>query len=125
MSAFQDFRFPLNLQGYKVSAGGSADYIDFGPVPPGHLWILTNLAILNDTNNSSRVRVSIEGFGEAHYLADIHDPSDQRVYNVNETYYIPEGRTLRVRWVGSTSSDVLHAYMQGFDVIQPEGAKHA
>lgn len=125
MSDFQDFRYPLNFQGYKVSAGGSADQLDFGPVPPGHLWLITNIAILNDTNNTDRVRISIEGFGELHHLTDILDPSDQKVYNVNQDYYIPEGRSLRVRWINSVSADVLHAYVSGFDVIQPEGAKHA
>ena len=125
MSEFQEYRYPLNFQGYKVSAAGAADQIDFGPVPPGHLWVITNIAILNDNNNTDRVRLSIEGYGESHYLADIKDPSDQKVYNVNETYYIPEGRTLRVRWINSVSSDVLHAYVSGFDVIQPAGAVHA
>lgn len=125
MSEFQDYRFPINFQEMKVSAGGAADYIDFGPVPPGHLWHITNVAVLNDTNNTDRVRISIEGFGELHHLADINDPGDQRVYNVNENYYIPEGRKLRVRWIGSVSADVLHAYISGFDVIQPKGAAHA
>lgn len=125
MSEFQDYRYPLNFQKMAISAGGAADNIDFGPVPPGHLWVVTNIAVLNDDNNTSRVRISIEGFGELHHLADINDPSDQRVYNVNETYFIPEGRTLRARWVGSVSADVLHAYVQGFDVIQPKDAPHA
>ncbi len=120
MSDFQGFRFPLNIQKMVASAGAAADQIDFGPVPPGHLWVITNIAVLNDTNNTDRVRISIEGFGELHHLADINDPSDQRVYNVNETYYIPEGRYLRVRWIGSISLDVLHAYLSGFDVKQPE-----
>ncbi len=125
MPNFQGLRFPLNFQGFVVSAGGTADQIDFGPVPPGHLWVITNIAFIDDDNNASRVRFSIEGFGETHHLAEVNNPSDQWVYYVNGTWYIPEGRTLRVRWVGSVSSDGLHAYVQGFDVIQPEGAKHA
>ena len=125
MTEFQDFRFPLNFQEMIASAGGSTDQIDFGPVPPGHLWAITNVAFLNDTNNTDRVRISIAGFGEDHHLADVNDPSDQRVYSVNENYYIPEGRYLRVRWIGSVALDVLHAYVSGFDVIQPKGAKHA
>ena len=125
MSEFQDYRFPLNFQEMKVSAGAAADQIDFGPVPPGHLWLITNIAVLNDTNNTDRVLISIKGFGELHHLADINDPSDQRVYNVNETYHIPEGRYLRVLWIGSVSADVLHAYVSGFDVIQPKDAPHA
>jgi len=125
MSSFQDFRYPLNFQKMTISAAGSADQCDFGPVPPGHLWAITNIAVLNDTNNTSRVLISIIGFGEDHHLANIQEPSDQRVYNVNETFYVPEGRTLRVRWVGSITLDTLHAYVQGFDVIQPSGAKHA
>ena len=125
MSEFQDFRFPLNFQEMKVSAGGAADQIDFGPVPPGHLWLITNVAFINDDNNTDRVRISIAGFGELHHLAEVNDPSDQRVYYVNGSFYIPEGRYLRVRWVGSVSTDVLHAYVQGFDVIQPKDAPHA
>ena len=125
MSDFQDFRFPLNFQEMKISAGGSADQIDFGPVSPGHLWVITNIAFINDTNNTDRVRISLEGFGETQPLAEVNDPSDQRIYYVNGAWYVPEGRTLRVRWITSVSLDVLHAYVQGFDVIQPTGAKHA
>ncbi len=125
MSDFQDYRYPLHFQKMTISAAGAADQMDFGPVPPGHLWAITNIAILNDTNSTARVRMSIVGFGEDHHLADILSPGDQKVYNVNEVYYVPEGRSLRVRFIASTSLDVLHAYVSGFDVIQPKGAKHA
>jgi len=125
MSNFQDFRYPLNFQETTISAGGAADQIKLGPVPPGHLWHITDVAFLNDDNNSSRVRFAIDGFGEVHWLAEINDPSDQRVYYINGNFFIPEGRYLLIRWIGSITLDVLHAYVQGFDVIQPSGAKHA
>jgi len=125
MSNFQEFRFPLNFQEMLVSDSITAADITFGPVPPGHLWVITNVAVLNEDNNADRAQIILAGFGEDHYLASLIDISDQVIASVNQTYYIPEGRTLTVRVVGSVLLDVLHACIQGFDVIQPEGAKAA
>ena len=125
MSEFQDYRFPITQQGMIVTTVAAGANIDFGPVPPGHLWAINNIACWNEDNNTDTARCSIIGFGEDHHLIDIIDLADGQVYSVHGTYYVPEGRSLRVRFIATQIGDTLHAYLSGFDVIQPTGAKHA
>lgn len=125
MSEFQDFRYPLNFQEKLVSAAGANEDINIGPVPSGHLWVINNIAIEDEDNAFTSLRISITGYGEDHHLVETITVAQDALQSYPETYYIPEGRTLRIRFVGSTSADLLTAYVSGFDVIQPKGAKHA
>ena len=125
MTEFQDFRFPITQQGMIVTTVAAAADIDFGPVPSGHLWLINNVAVWNENNNTDTARVSIIGFGEDHHLIDLIDLADGVVCSAHGTYYIPEGRSLRVRFINMQIGDRCHAYLCGFDVIQPTGAKHA
>ncbi len=125
MSEFQDFRYPLTFQERRDSAGPTNEDFNFGPVPPGHLWVITNIAAENETNNAGAIRVSITGFGLDNHLASEEEVADGLIYSFENTYYIPEGRTLRVRMLGTHSADVVTVSVNGFDVIQPKDAPHA
>ncbi len=125
MYDFQGFRFPIALQEKIASAGATNEDITVGPVPPGHLWVLTNIALEDETTAFTSARISITGFGEDHHLIEDKSLLATTLYWYDGSIFIPEGRSLRVRFVGTTSADVLAAYINGFDVIQPEGAKHA
>ena len=125
MYDFQGFRAPIAVQEKIASAGGTNEDISIGPVPPGHLWVITNIAIEDETTAFTSVRISITGFGEDHHLIEDKSLVATTLYWYDGSIFIPEGRKLRVRFVGTTSADVLAAYINGFDVIQPEGAKHA
>ena len=125
MNEFQGFRYPLAFQERKDSAGPTNEDFNFGPVPPGHLWVITNIAAENETNNAGAIRVSITGFGLDHHLASEEEVANGLIYSFENTYYVPEGRTLRVRMLGTHSADVVTVSVSGFDVIQPEGAVHA
>ncbi len=125
MYDYQGFRFPIALQEKIASAGGTNEDITIGPVPSGHLWAITNIALEDETTAFTSARISITGFGEDHHLIEDKSLLATTLYWYDGSIFIPEGRSLRVRFVGTTSADVLAAYINGFDVIQPEGAKHA
>lgn len=125
MSEFQDFRYPLAFQERKDSSGPTNEDFNFGPVPPGHLWVITNIAAENETANAGSIRVSMTGYGLDHLLVGLEEVENEIIYSFENTYYIPEGRTLRVRMLGTHSADAVTVSVNGFDVIQPEGAKHA
>jgi hypothetical protein len=125
MYDFQGFRYPIAIQEKKASAAATNEDITIGPVPPGHLWVITNIALEDETTNFTSARISITGYGEDHHLIEDKSLLAATLYWYDGSVFIPEGRSLRVRFVGTTSADVLAAYINGFDVIQPEGAKHA
>ncbi len=120
MYDFQGFRFPIALQEKIASAGGTNEEITIGPVPPGRLWVITNLALENESNDYTSARVLMTGYGEEHMLIEGVTLTEDTLYWADAQLYIPEGRSLMVRFVGTTSADVLAAYINGFEVVQPK-----
>lgn len=120
MYDFQGYRFPLARQERLVSAGATNEEITIGPVPPGRLWVITNLALEDETTAFTSARVLMTGYGEEHVLIEGVTLSAATLYWADTSLYIPEGRTLLIRYVGTTSADVLTAYINGFEVLQPD-----
>ncbi len=119
MNDFQGFRYPIALQEKKASAGATNEDMTIGPVPPGRLWVITNIALEDETTDFTSARVIMTGYGEDHVLIEGVTLTGGALYWADAQLYIPEGRSLRVRFVGTTSADVLAAYINGFEVIQP------
>ncbi len=125
MYDFQGYRYPLAFQEKIVSAAAGNEDIIIGPVPPGHLWVITHVAIEDEDSAFTSVRISVTGYGEDHHVFENITVAEDALTTFDDDFFVPEGRSLRVRFVGTTSADLLAAYIQGFDVIQPAGAKHA
>lgn len=121
MYDFQGYRAPIAIQEKKASAGATNEDMTIGPVPPGRLWVITNIALEDETNAFTSARVIMTGYGEDHPLIEGVTLSAGTLYWADAELYIPEGRSLVIRFVGSTSADVLAAYINGFEVIQPKG----
>ena len=83
------------------------------------------IAIEDEDSAFTSVRISVTGYGEDHHVFENITVAEDALTTFDDDFFVPEGRSLRVRFVGTTSADLLAAYIQGFDVIQPEGAKHA
>ncbi len=120
MYDFQGYRFPITRQEKIASAGGTNEEITIGPVPPGRLWVITNIALEDETTAYTSARILMTGFGEEHILIEGVTLSAAVLYWADTSLYIPEGRSLLMRFVGTTSADVLAAYVNGFEVKQPE-----
>ncbi len=119
MYDFQVYRFPITRQEKIASAGATNEEISIGPVPPGRLWVITNIALEDETTAYTSARVLMTGYGEEHMLIEGITLSAAALYWADTSLYIPEGRTLLFRFVGTTSADVLAAYINGFEVFQP------
>lgn len=115
----QGYRFPLHRELFKDCANATADTLRTDPVQPGRLLVITHIAILNNTNNFSSVRVSIGGFGRDHILMEDRACVAGYVYWTNCDIAIPQGKTLQVTFYGATLGDDLFVYITGYEVIQP------
>ena len=120
MYDFQGFRYPIAIQEKKASAGATNEDITIGPVPPGRLWVITNIALEDETTAFTSARVIMTGYGEDHPMIEGVTLGAATLYWADAQLYIPEGRSLRIRFVGTTSADVLAAYINGFEVKQPQ-----
>ncbi len=119
MYDFQGYRYPLTFQEKIVSAGATNEEITIGPVPPGRLWVITNIALEDETTDFTSARVIMTGYGEDHPLIEGITLSAAALYWADTSLYIPEGRSLLFRFVGTTSADLLSAFVNGFEVVQP------
>jgi hypothetical protein len=119
MSNFEGYRFPLVRRRDLESAGATNEEITFGPVPLGRMWVVNWLAFEDETTNFTSMRAYLAGLGYNHYLFADTSLVAAELYWSDNPIYIPEGRSLVVRFTGTTDGDALAAYLTGFEVIQP------
>ncbi len=120
MANFQDYEFPIAIQSKINSAGATNEEIIVGPVPDNRLWVITNISLEDETTAFTSTRIYISGYGENHYLIEDKSLLAATLYWFDGAIYVPEGRSLVIRFVGTTSADVLAAYLNGFQVKKDE-----
>ena len=108
--------YPLDESKTKKSAANTNEDIDLGPVPEGLTWIIRHAAVEDETTAFTSVRVGVA-------TADSFRPIEEHVggvagelYTVPDTIYVPTGKFLRARFVGTTSGDKLALYVNGHQV---------
>ena len=106
---------PLQIPNRKSSAGATNEDVEFDVVPTGRQWVVNWLALENETSNFTEARVFIKGGGDEHYLLEEQALLADVLYWTDNPIYINEGRRLVVRFSGTTSGDVLAAYLTGFE----------
>jgi len=116
---FQGYAHPLARQARLNSGGETNEDIEFGPVPTGKMWVITNLCMVDETTTVTEVRVFLKGFGENHYLLESESLGADDFFSSSAKIYVPEGKSIVFRFVGSTSGDKLAAFVNGFEVEQP------
>lgn len=105
---------PIDAEQHKASAAGSPEVVELGPVPEGLTWVLGHVAVEDETNGFTSVRLAVadslsqrpveyQGTGTAGVL-----------YPFRETIVVPAGKRLQARFVGSTSGDKLALYANGY-----------
>lgn len=119
MDLYQGLYNPVMVDGYQKSSGQTHEYITFGPVPSGRIWIIENLSLEDTTSAFTSARILIRGKGYDHYIAEDYSMLAGRLYRHPSRIFVPEGCYLVVRFTGTTANDVLKAYLNGFEVKQP------
>ena len=106
------FREPRQATG----SGGASDDVTFGPVEPGRVYTIDELAIEDKTTTvTTEARVLISGHGYDHPVLEQATPAAGTLYWLEgRTLHLFEGETLVARFVGATSGDVLQMYLAGY-----------
>ena len=123
MDWLQGYPYPMMLRGFGVGVSQSDVDIETPPVPTGRIWVITNCAVEDQTNNFTSVRVFIKNPGYNHWLLEDVTLLAGRLYWHDGEIWVPETRVLVARFVGTTTGDVLRTYLNGFVLVQPEGFK--
>lgn len=116
----QGYRFPVLVPGYRTSVGAANEDIEFDPIPPGRLQVITNLAMENLTTNFTSLRIIIRGGGQDVVVMEDLSCIANRLYWHDGELFIPEDHYLVLRFTGTTNLDELRGYIVGYQVIQPE-----
>ncbi len=98
----------------KIESGGATNEdIDFGPVPPGWTWELNHIAVEDETTACTSVRVGVGQANDFRPLEEHIGLVAGELYTVPEPIFVPEGKFLRARFVGTTDGDKLALYVNG------------
>ncbi len=108
----------LTLDDSKKKASGAAtnEDVDLGPVPEGLTWVVQHAAVEDETTAFTSVRIGIAQANDFRPLEEHIGGVAGELYTVPEPIYVPEGKFLRARFVGTTSGDKLALYINGHQV---------
>lgn len=120
MADLQGLQYPLMERRSNLSATGTLDELLFGPVPSRNIWVVKTLTAVDLTNAFTSLQILLRGAGYDHYVLQDYSLLAGRYYWFAGEIWIPETRYLVVQFTGATASDKLHAYLNGFQLLQPE-----
>ena len=87
--------------------------LKFRRLEPGEAWEVSYLAFRNATSDPASIDIYKDGHGYNHYLAQKQPAVSGYIYFLDEPFWVSEGETLVVEFVGGGSSDDLEAWATG------------
>ena len=107
---------PLDDSKKVKSGGASNEDVELGPVPKGLTWVINHVAVEDETTAFTSVRVGVAQANDFRPIEEHIGGVAGELYTVPEPIYVPEGKFLRARFVGTTSGDKLAVYINGYQV---------
>ena len=104
---------PLDDSKKAKSGGAATEVVELGPVPEGLMWVLNHVAVEDETTAFTSVRVGVGQANDFRPLEEHIGGVAGELYTVPEPIYVPEGKFLQARFVGTTSADKLAVYING------------
>jgi hypothetical protein len=118
MFDLQGYHHPLLDQRDLVAAGDATDYVEFGPVPTSHVWMLTSVTSLNDTRAAGIPILSLVRGGREFPL----DSGGVMTRYLPQSFagwsYAGEGCLVRVYIMTLTANDIVHVVIAGLDLVR-------
>ena len=116
MLGIDKMEHPLMERVTKTSAGGTNEDLEFGPVPTGKVWVIRRLALEDETTDCTSARVLLDRGGVEIYLEEETTVTAATLYWMDNPSPVPENTKVIVRFTGSTSGDLLRAYLTGYQI---------
>lgn len=108
------------------AVGGTYDEIEYDPLLEREFLQIARIAVEDEDNAPTEIRLFITGHGYNHPVAEETSPSAATLYWVRWPTYLVAGEKLVARFTGATASDKLVMYLEGwihdYPVRPPEGA---
>jgi hypothetical protein len=118
MFDLQGYHHPLLDRRDLVAVGNAADFVTFGPVPTGHVWMLTSVTSLNDTTAAGIPILSLVRGGREFPV----DSGGVMVRYLPQSFagwaYAGEGCLVKVYIMTATAGDILHVVIAGLDLLR-------
>lgn len=115
---FQGYHHPLLDQRDLVAAGDATDFVLFGPVDTGHIWMVTVATFLNDTRAAGVPILTLIRGGREFQLDSGVALTQSLPVNIDGMLFIPEGCQLKMRLMTLTAGDVVHFTIGGLDLVR-------
>lgn len=110
----------------EVAVGGASDDVEFVPLLEREFLQIARIAVEDEDNDPTEIRILIAGHGYDHPVAEETSPSAATLYWVRWPTYLVAGEKLVARFTGATANDKLVMYLEGwirdYPVPPPEGA---
>ena len=97
-----------------ATASAGTNELRTSVVGDGELLCVQHVAVENETNDYTDLRILIDDFGEEFLVVEEDSPEAATLYWMTEQVYLNEGQRLVCRLTGCTASDVLRAYVLGW-----------
>jgi len=100
----------------RASGDGSADVrISLRPVSAKKLRVLTHVAVENQTNTTTRIRLGIHNRGEDYYLDELKDVLIAELCVSRSDILLGDGDSFFVEFTGSHDPDILLVTCLGWE----------
>jgi len=97
----------------KVSAGATNEDLDFGPLEAHTVRAIEGISVIDETTGATRAIVLAGRYGVERQLMQSGALTLGVVYRFTDGFYLGDRERVIVRFVGTTSGDVLKAIIDG------------
>lgn len=114
-------QLPLQERAKNASANAATSFqLEFEPVKVGERWYVENLCLRDNSSATTRTGVFIKGGGWDHFVGMKAPTVSTYVYTLDRPFWVGEGRTLVVEFVGGGATDALEAWATGWKWVEGE-----
>ena len=110
-------RMPIRDDFSAKASGGTYDYVETRPVPPGEIWCIQGHSFENETGARGTVRGYRGDQRSPHFIWEQPTPAAGELIWSERTIYLVEGERLGVRQASCTANDVLRLVYDGYKVL--------
>lgn len=109
----------FRLRRHLAAVGGTYDDVEFAPKLEDEFIQVARIAVEDEDNNPTEIRIFIDGHGYNHPVAEETSPVAATLYWVRWPTYIVTGEKLVARFTGATAADNLYMYLEGWRIQYP------
>lgn len=108
-------KYPIRDWDKKVVSDTTLEEIVFAKVETGWVRSIRNLTYADETTTLTKIEVVVRTRGYDHLIERVTAPAAAAAVLRTEEIFLTEGEQLVVKFYGATASDVIVAYLSGYE----------